>query len=140
MEKAQGFEIAEYDPEDLPVAEQLSVLKQIMEDRKLDPNTVSLPSENFVMTLQGNQLRMTYHSYEMQLNHPSRIKDVEDLAEKSLNVVMKFLKKEFKSRTKKVLSVKELKDKRDYAVNKVSLNERYYFTSWRVYSIDLAVR
>lgn len=140
MQNPESFEVTEYDPEDLPVAEQLSVMKQIMEDRKLDPSTVGLPTENFVMTLQGDQMRLAWHSYEMYLNQHDRMRDVEKTAEKCLGECLKYLKKEFKKRTKKSLSVKEMKDLRSNSVQKVSLNDRYYFISWRVFSIDLAVR
>lgn len=140
MDKAQGFEVTEYDPEDLPVSEQLSVLKQIMQDRKSDATISQLPSEAFILTLQGNQMRLAYHSYEMNLGHANAIREVDGQAKKALDEVIKFLKKEFKKRTKKSLSVKEIKDKRDYSVQKTSLNSRYYYVSWRVFDIDLAVR
>lgn len=140
MDQPQGFEVTEYDPEDLPVAEQLSVLKQIVQDRRDDPDTANLPSTAFVLTLQGDEMRLAYHCYEMLLRDPDRLKETERVAEKALGEMLKYLKKQFKSRTKKVLSVKEVKDKRDYSIQKVSLNERYYFISWRVFTIDLAVR
>jgi hypothetical protein len=140
MQNPESFEVTEYDPEDLPVAEQLSVMKQIMEDRKFDPEIRRLPTENFVLTLQGDQMRLAYHTYEMFLSTPDRMRDVEKNAEKCLGEGLKYLKKEFRKRTKKALSVKEQKDLRSYSVQKVSLNERYYFISWRVFKIDLAVR
>lgn len=140
MDQAQGFEVTEYDPEDLPVAEQLSVLKQIMQDRKHDPTITQLPSEAFLLTLQGNQLRLGYHCYEMNLGEANALRELDKVSQKALNDVLKYLKKEFKKRTKKSLSVKEVKDKRDYSVQKTSLNSRYYYVSWRVFSIDLAVR
>lgn len=140
MEKAQSFEVTEYDPEDLPVASQLAVIHQIMADKKSDPANPQLPTESFLLTLQGGEMRLSYHCYEMLLSDLQRRRNVEEAAEKALNEMLKHLKKEFKKRTKKVLSLKEIKDRRDYSVAKVSLNERYYYISWRVYSIDLAVR
>lgn len=140
MEKAESFEVQEYDPEDLPVAEKLSVIKQILDDRKNDPSTAGLPSFAFQIALQGDQLITKYHCYEMLLSSPDRLKEVERQADASLTELLKYLKKEFKSRTKKALTLKERKELRNYSVTKVSLNERYYYVSWRVYEMGLPVR
>ena len=140
MEKAQGFEVQEYDPEDLPVAEKLSVIKQIMQDRRNDPSTASLPSSAFQIAMQGDQLVTKYHCYEMCLAQPDRLREVERQADVALNELLRYLKKEFRSRTKKALTLKERKELRNHSVQKVSLNERFYYVSWRVYEMDLPVR
>jgi hypothetical protein len=50
--------------------------------------------------------------------------------------MVKHLKKEYKARTKKTLNLKENKERANYTVQKVSLNERYYYVSWRCYELD----
>jgi hypothetical protein len=56
---------------------------------------------------------------------------------------VKYLKKEFRARTGKALKltlsggdITEQTD-RNYTVQKVSLNERYYYNAWRVFTVDI---
>jgi hypothetical protein len=75
-----------------------------------------------------------YHCYEMHL--PVRMREVEAQAKTILDEMVKHLKKEYKARTKKTLNLKENKERANYTVQKVSLNERYYYVSWRCYELD----
>lgn len=85
-------------------------------------------------SFQGNQLKVTYHCYEMHL--PSRIKQVEDQARQVLDETIRYLKKEFKARYGKELALKEDKSLRSHSVSKVSLNERYVYASWRCFELS----
>lgn len=133
---AESFETIEYDGEDLPVQEKLAALKQVFEDRKFDAEAPNIPTAGFQVHMQGDQMKIAYHCYEMHLHDHRRLQDVEDQARKSLDEMLKYLKKKYKQKTKKVLSVKEDKDLRNFSIQKVSLNERYYAIFWRVYTLD----
>jgi hypothetical protein len=131
MSKPEGFETTEYNTKFEDPYEKYKVLRQIVEDRKY--GSPSLPSEAFRVDFSGNEAKVFYTSYEMHL--PVRMKEIEAQSEAALNEVVKYLKKEFKSRTKMKLDMKELKDRRNYSVQKVSLNERYMYSSWRFYEL-----
>jgi len=81
----------------------------------------------------GNQMTVTYHCFEIDL--PSRIKEVDAQAETYLKEYEKRLKADFKSRTRSALKLKERKAERCGSVEKVSLNNRYYYRSSRTYEL-----
>lgn len=130
MEKAEGFEIAEYSGEP-PLDQKYSVLEQILQDRHNEgPNN---PSENIRMKFTGDMLQLFFHCYEVGL--PYKIKEIEVRADDALNDALKYLKKEYKVRTSRALSVTEKKELRNTSAQKASLNERYYYLSWRFYEL-----
>lgn len=132
-EIVKGFEKTQYSDIDNPY-DVYKCVAQIVSDKK---NTWgNLPSHSFVVRMEGKQLKVTYMSAEVGL--PQKIRDVETTAEKAIQEYVKELKKEFKKRHKDALAVKEDKSQRGSSSEKVSLNERYYFRSWRVYSIDVS--
>jgi hypothetical protein len=80
-------------------------------------------------------MRVQLTMFEMHL--PRRMKEVEDVAFKLLKGYVSEVKKEFKKRSKRDLKLKEIKDKADYTVSKVSMNERYYYVCWHLYELDV---
>jgi hypothetical protein len=130
MDKPESFEVQEYNKFEDPY-EKYKVLRQIVEDRKF--HSPSAPTEAFRVDFVGDTMKVFYTTYEMFL--PTRIKEVEKHVDDALSEIVKFLKKEYKSRTKQKLSITENKELRDYTVQKVSLNERYYYTAWRCFEM-----
>jgi hypothetical protein len=128
MEKAQGFEVTEYSDEQVIPGRIQGVISDIIRDQVRD-----IPSVGIQVSFTGNLVRLTYHSYEFHL--PSSIKQVEQFAKSGLDETVKHLKKEFKVRTGETLDLKEQKDLANTSVQKVSLNERYMYSSWRFYEI-----
>lgn len=92
------------------------------------------PVSGIMVKTEGDSLRLLYHCYEMHAHR--RFKEIESLANDALNSGLSQLKKEVKKISRQTLDLKEQKDKRDYTVQKVSLNERYYVVFWRVYEIS----
>lgn len=130
MEKPESFEIAEYNDVREPY-EKYQVLRQIIEDHRHDvPVTTCSYKVDFV----GDQMKVYYMSYEPMLPH--RMKEVEKQSNDAHKEILRHLKKEYRSRTKNAVGLTEQKEKADYTVNKVSLNERYMFVSWRFYKLD----
>ncbi len=130
MDKPESFEVQEYNDVREPY-DMYRVLKQIVEDHKKD---CPVTSQAFRIQFVGDQMKVYFTTLETMLPH--RMAEVEKVAADSHRDFLKYIKKEFKSRTKRVLDCKEQKDQADYSVQKVSLNERYYFSSWRFYTIS----
>lgn len=130
MDKPESFEVQEYNDVREPY-ETYKVLKQILEDHKKD---YPVTSSAFRIQFVGDQMKVYYTCLEVSLPH--RMAEVEKQAADAHKDFLKYVKKEFKSRTKHVLDCSEQKDQADYSVQKVSLNERYYFSSWRFYKIS----
>lgn len=134
MEDAKGFDVTEYGDgdEDDTVAKRAAILS-VINDRERDNPTIGIK-----VTFMGDLMRLTYHSYEMGV--PSNMKEVESRANKVLDEAAKFIKKEYKNKYnghgKKKIDLKEQKPKRDYQIQKVSMNERYYVLFWRFYEIE----
>ena len=126
----QGFEQTEYGDKN-EVYEKLQAIFQIAKDVVCDN-----PNRSCRVMVEGNGLKVIYHAYEMHV--PQRLQLVHDQSKSELDEFMKTLKKEFKSKTGSMLSVKERKELADYRIEKTSLNERYTFISWRVFELDLA--
>jgi hypothetical protein len=123
-----SFEITEYGVEHEIPARILGVLQEIIRDQNKN-----FPSYQFSVRFTGNKMRLVYVSYEF--NYPGRKKDIDEMAKRLLNETVKNLKKEFKSRVHEALDIVEDKSMADFAVHKVSLNERYMYTSWRVFEV-----
>jgi hypothetical protein len=110
------------------------------EDRNAAINQVTediVPSHagyGFKVKFQGdNEMVVTYHAFEMDL--PQRRQQVDDQAETCLREYEKRLKADYKSHTGKALKFKELKDQRCGSIEKVSINNRYYYRSMRTYKL-----
>lgn len=127
MGKPEGFEVTEYAAKE-NIYEKFTAIHQIVEDKVRES-----PSAGCRVSLSGNTMRLYYHCYEMHL--PVRMKEVEAAAKTMLDEMVKHLKSEFKARTKRPLTLKEDKGLANYTVQKVSLNERYYFVTWRCYEL-----
>lgn len=94
----------------------------------------SSPSYGYKLRFHSeNQVTVTYHCFEMDL--PLRIKEVDDQAEKCLKEWEKTIKKQFKAKGGGTLKLKELKDSRDRSVEKVSLNNRYFYRFSKTFEI-----
>ena len=130
MDKPESFEVQEYNDVREPY-DTYRVLKQIVQDHGVD-NPVT--SHAFRVQFVGDQAKVYYTCLEVSLPH--RMAEVEKQASDAHRDFLRYLKKEFKSRTKHILDIKEQKDQADYSVQKVSLNERYYYCSWRFYTIS----
>lgn len=125
MNKAQSFEVTEYGNAKKEY-DRISMIKQIIQER-----AAAAPNMSVVVSFSGNMFTLHYHVYEMLV--PTRMKEIESNAHDTLNACVKYIKKEFKARTKDTLTFKELKDLANYTIQKVSLNERYYVVYWRCY-------
>lgn len=123
-----GYEQTTYGDEDASPYRKFATIKQIVSELVSDH-----PNCGIVCALQGSELKLSYHTYEMHA--PTKMKQIEDQARTALNECVKFLKKEYKARMKEALVLKELKEKANYAISKVSLNERYYYVAWRLYEL-----
>lgn len=102
---------------------------------KSDLAFYGMPSDSFRVKFFGeDEMRLIYHSYEINLHE--RFEEISDFSNKALNEIEKLIKREYKKLTKKTLKLKEKKKARDFTVEKVSLNLRYYFVTWREYNIS----
>lgn len=111
------------------------LLAQIAADKVRD-----FPTSTVHLTMKGGDVRLTYISYEMFL--PQKIAQVDAECDTSIKEMVKYLKKEYKTRSKKTLELKERKDKvGEKAINsgrtieKVSMNHRYMYVSWKTFEI-----
>jgi hypothetical protein len=125
----ESFEVTSYGAPGSP-RDRYSVIYEILNEIGQES-----PAYRCRGSLQGNQLKITYHCYEMHLAQVERLRQVEDQAKQVLDEVVRHLKKEFKARHGEELVLKEKKDLRDYSMSKVSLNERYVYASWRVFEL-----
>lgn len=124
MSDAESFEVQGVPYDQLEDA--VSLIAQITED------IVSThPGYGIRVKFNGNQAIVTYHCWEISL--PSRVKDVEHTADTFLNSYVKELKKQYKDQSGHTLKFKEIKDMRSISSEKVSLNDRYYFKSTRIF-------
>jgi hypothetical protein len=131
-QEAQGYEVAGYSEPVLDAAQAYKVVKQIMLDWRNERGNAATQSCWADMT--GDQLKLHYHGYEMML--PTRVAQAQDRAKQMLDEALRLLKKEFKERTGSALTLKENKELADYSIQKLSLNERYEFKSWRFYTLS----
>jgi hypothetical protein len=131
VNKAQGFEIAEYSSPEIGPGEMIKVIKQIMEDNKQTHG-----SHGIWCDMTGDLFKIHQHCYEMHL--PLRMKLVEEQTDAQFKEVVKLIKKEFKARTKKTLNLTEKKELSNRTIEKVSLNERYYYKTWRFYNLSVS--
>lgn len=128
MEKVESFEITEYGSEHEIPGRTQGVITEIVQEMNR-----STPSCGVRVTFTGNMMKLTYHAYEMHL--PVRLKMIEHNAKSSLDEAVKLIKKQFKERTGNTISPKERKEFANTSAQKVSLNERYMYSSWRFYEL-----
>lgn len=87
---------------------------------------------SFTVKFHGeNKVTVCFCTFEIDL--PSRVKEVESIADTRFKEYEKTLRKKYKEKAGKTLKFKELKEERDYSCEKVSLNLRYYYRSFRTY-------
>jgi len=128
MNELKSFEKTEYSDPEMGYAEVNQVIRQIMVDMTHDKPTVGMWT-----SMSGDQLKIHYHDYVRML--PVHIKETSATAEEAFKGLKKHIQGEFKTRTGKDLKLVEKKDLANYTIEKVSLNERYYFRSWKVYEV-----
>jgi len=130
----ESFETQQYSEPNLDAIQNtFEVLKQISMDTSWGVYRSGSPSQACGIKLMGNTMQVFYHSYEMSL--PQNIKRVRAEAELGTSNYVKYLKAEFKAKCGRTLGLKELKEQSGELVEKVSLNERYYFKFWRVFEL-----
>lgn len=110
--------------------DRISLIHQVVKDKEREQ-----PSVGVVASTQGNYLYLKYHCYETFLGDRARLDALIKEAEKHMKEFVKYLKAEYKKRSGKTLSLSEDKEKRDYSVQKVSLNERYYFVYVQAFTL-----
>lgn len=132
MEDAKGFEVTEYGKGSDERAKRSAILTAVSRMERDNP-TVAIRAK-----FEGLLMKLTYHSYEMGV--ASNIKDVTQRANRSLDEALKYIKREYREYYAgdgpPRVDFKELKEKRDHTVQKVSMNERYYVLFWRVYRVE----
>lgn len=126
MNENHTFDVTQYSSPEMNFADAYQVIRQIVVDMVHDVPTVGV-----WVDMTGNQLKLHYMDYVQNL--PVHLRATTDRADTALKELEKHIKAEFKRRTGKALKLKEQKDLANYTVEKVSLNERYYYRSWRVF-------
>ena len=107
-----------------------SLIAQIVRERVKDVPTVGI-----LVSFEGNTMKVRYHCYETYLADRKKVDALYKEAEKHIRDFVKELKSEYRKRSKAALTATEIKERRDYSVQKVSLNDRYYFVSQQVYDL-----
>lgn len=130
MNKIESFEVTEYgEKHEIPGKVQGAIKEIVLELKRENP------SVGVQVSFVNDMMRLSYHSYEAGLSNHLKIRDVEDASKKYLNETLKTIKSEFRKKMGKTLTVSEKKEMAGTSVQKVSLNERYMFSSWRFYEI-----
>jgi len=129
MNENHSFDRTEYSSPEMNFADAYQVIRQIVVDMVHD-----VPNVGVWADMSGDQLKLHYHDYVMNL--PVHLKDTVARADTAFKELKKHIQAEFKDRTGKALKLKEHKELENYSVEKVSLNERYYYKAWRVYSVS----
>lgn len=129
MNENHSFDKTEYSSPEMSFADAYQIIRQILVDMTHDVPTVGVWSD-----MTGNQLKLHYHDYVVNL--PANLRATVDRSDTALRELVKHIKSEFKDRTGKALKLKEQKDLSNYTVEKVSLNDRYYYRTWRVYDVS----
>lgn len=129
MNENHSFETTEYSSPDMNMADAYQVIRQIVVDMVHDVPNVGVSAD-----MSGDQLKLHYMDYVANL--PVHMKETSARGDAALKELAKHIKAEFKNRTGTTLKLKELKDLENYTVEKVSLNERYYYRLWRCYTVS----
>lgn len=128
-EKNRSFDILGDDQE----PDLVSALLQSHMDIKGDFGT---SAAGILLKRTGDRVFLEYHCYETSLDDRGKLEGLCKEVEKVLADYVKALKKDVKKKTKKALKLKEIKELKDYSVDKVSLNDRWYLRLWRVYEVS----
>lgn len=94
------------------------------------------PTIGLNISMSGEHLVVKFHCYDRSLDDPRRREGILSAAEKAIKDYVSYLKKEVRTNGGGSPKLKELKDRRDYAFNKVSLNDRWYLQCIRVFEVD----
>lgn len=94
------------------------------------------PSYGFKVSFVGDKLVIKFHCYETSLDERIKLDNLLISAKDAISQYVKYLKKNVKENGGKTLSLKELKDKRNYGIEKVSLNNRWYLKYTQTYDLD----
>lgn len=125
----QSYEVAEYSTPALDNETAHRVIKQIFMDVQRTQAQYAVWAD-----WTGDMIKIHYHSYEMFV--PEKMREIEARAEEIIKLTVKTLKKEFKDRTGVTLKLVEQKELGDSALEKVSLNIRFYLKVWKFYKIS----
>lgn len=126
MDEAQGYEVQGEDEQERDV---LSIAAQAVQDVKRED-----PSFGFTAKFHGESLMtLSYHS--SQVDMPNRQAEAEHEADQRFKAFEKAYKAAYKDICGKAAKLKEDKDQRRESVQKVSLNNRYYYIKTRTYSV-----
>jgi hypothetical protein len=123
------FEVAEYSDPVLDANTAYKTVRQIFAEYARDSAQYAVWAD-----MSGDKLKIHFNSYEMFL--PTRMNQVEEQSKQILDSTVKELKNEFKKRTGKALKLVEDKELANYSVEKVSLNDRYMYKTWRFYKMS----
>lgn len=132
----KSFERTEYSGDQLDFGQAYGVIRQILVDMEHDK-----PSTGMSVSMTGNVLRIHYLDYVQNL--PVHIRTTTERSITAFREMRKHIIAEFKRRTGKTLDLREdppeaKQLEKNYTVEKVSLNERYYYRAWRTYEVSFS--
>jgi len=125
----QSFEVAGTRYEQ--AEDRWALLKQIASELPRDT-----PSSGFLISLQEDDVMIKYQCIDRLLDDRRRLEGLIQEAEKHVKEYLKTLKSEYRTRSGHTLKFKEDKDRRNYTVQKISLNGTFHFVYQQVYAID----
>lgn len=111
--------------------DKLALIKQIAADI---PKPT--PSSGFLVTLQGEDCIVKFQCIDRLLDDRRRLDGLLEEAEKHTKDFVKLLKSEYKNRSGHTLKLKEDKSRRNYTVQKISLNGTYHFVYLQVFDLE----
>lgn len=94
------------------------------------------PSGGVRVSFQGEDVIVRYHCVERLLDDRTRVEALTKESEKFLKGFVKELKSEYRKRSGSTISMTEIKDRRNYTIQKVSLNGSFYFVYQQVFSLS----
>lgn len=94
------------------------------------------PSIGINISMSGDHVVVKFICHDRMLDDRRRLDGTMDAAEKAIKDYLSFLKKEVKGLGGGSPKFKELKDRRDYVVNKISLNDRWQLMVIRVFKVE----
>lgn len=94
------------------------------------------PSIGLNISLSGDHLVIKFVCHDRSLDDRRRLDGMMDSAEKVIKDYVSYLKKEVRANGGGSPKFKEIKDRRDYSVNKISLNDRWQLMVTRVFEVE----
>lgn len=94
------------------------------------------PTVGMNVTMSGQHLVVKFHCHERGLDDRRALDLTQTEADKAIKSYLSYLKKEVRGLGGGSPKFKELKDRRDYVVNKVSLNDRWQLIVIRVFEVE----